>query len=74
MFDLVPSGIPGPVELIGTKGDETIVKNLSSYKWSYKVGLHGLHQKLYSSESPLASKWEEANLPINRMFTWYKVN
>ncbi|KAF9688767.1 hypothetical protein SADUNF_Sadunf01G0022400 [Salix dunnii] len=69
-FDTVPSGITGPVELIGYRGDdETVVKDLSSQKWSYKTGLEGLNQKLYSSPS---LKWQQDSFPVNRTFTWYK--
>lgn len=69
-FDLVPSGITGPVELIGYHGDdETVAKDLSSQKWSYKIGLEGLNQELYSSQS---LKWQEDSFPVNRTLTWYK--
>ncbi|KAJ6713278.1 BETA-GALACTOSIDASE 7 [Salix purpurea] len=69
-FDTAPSGITGPVELIGYRGDdETIVKDLSSQKWSYKTGLEGLNQKLYSSPS---LKWQQDSFPVNRTLTWYK--
>ncbi|KAA8534750.1 hypothetical protein F0562_029808 [Nyssa sinensis] len=71
-FDVVENGILGPVELIGRKGDEKIVKDLSSHQWSYRVGLHGMDNKLYSVDSRYASKWESASVPINRMMTWYK--
>ena len=66
-----PAGIVGPVVLIGKNGDETVIKDLSAHKWSYKVGLHGLTNKLFSSEK--ATKWSSENLPVNRMLTWYKV-
>ncbi|CAA3017871.1 beta-galactosidase 15-like [Olea europaea subsp. europaea] len=72
MFDIVQAGISGPVEIIGRKGDETIIKDLSLHKWSYKAGLHGLDNKIYSSDSKFASQWNTENLPINRMLTWYK--
>ncbi|KAJ9183730.1 hypothetical protein P3X46_007542 [Hevea brasiliensis] len=72
MFDLIQTGILAPVELVGYKGDERIVKDLSAHKWSYKIGLHGLDNQLYSLDSSHASKWQEHNLPTNRMMTWYK--
>lgn len=72
-FDMIESGLPGPVELIGRKGDESVIKDLSSHKWTYEVGLHGLDNKVYSLDSRYASKWQAKNLPINRMMTWYKV-
>ncbi|XP_011000544.1 PREDICTED: beta-galactosidase 15-like [Populus euphratica] len=68
-FDLTQAGVRGPVELVGYHDDEIIIKDLSSHKWSYKVGLEGLHQNLYSSDS---SKWQQDNYPTNKMFTWYK--
>ncbi|KAJ7979214.1 Beta-galactosidase [Quillaja saponaria] len=71
-YDVIKSGIPGPVELIGRKGDERVVKDLSSHKWSYRVGLHGLENKFFSLDSPSASNWESNDLPVNRMMTWYK--
>lgn len=71
-FDLVKTGISGPVEIVGRKGDETITKDLSSHKWSYKVGMHGFARKLYDPKSP--AKWDKRNVPTNRKFTWYKVN
>ncbi|XP_022888073.1 beta-galactosidase 15-like [Olea europaea var. sylvestris] len=71
-FDVVQAGISGPVEIIGRKGDETIIKDLSSHKWSYKVGLHGLDNKIYSSDGKFTAPWNTEDLPINRMLTWYK--
>jgi hypothetical protein len=68
---LTQAGVRGPVELVGYHDDEIIIKDLSSHKWSYKVGLEGLRQNLYSSDS---SKWQQDNYPTNKMFTWYKVN
>jgi len=62
--------------LIGTKGDETIIKDLSAHNWSYKVGLDGWDNKFFSQDSFFASssKWESDQLPIKKMLTWYKVN
>ncbi|XP_050220184.1 beta-galactosidase 15-like [Mercurialis annua] len=71
-FDMGATGIPGPVELIGQKGDEKIIKDLSSHKWTYSVGLKGFDNELFSSNSPHASKWLDQDLPTNRTMTWYK--
>ncbi|KAK7304013.1 hypothetical protein RJT34_14999 [Clitoria ternatea] len=73
-FDSWHNGLVGPIEVIGRKGDETIIKDLSKHKWSYKVGLHGWDNKFFSPDSFYASpsKWESEQLPINRMLTWYK--
>ncbi|KAJ6428139.1 hypothetical protein OIU84_023538 [Salix udensis] len=68
-FDLTQAGVRGPVELVGYHDDEIVIKDLSSHKWSYKVGLEGLYQELFSSDSP---KWQQDNYPTNQMFTWYK--
>ena len=73
MFDMIQTGLPGPVQLVVQKGDETIIKDLSSYKWTYKVGLNGLEDKFYDLDSYQASKWQAQQFPINRNFTWYKV-
>lgn len=70
-YDLQAAGILGPVVLVGQNGDETVIKDLSAHKWSYKVGLHGLTNKLFSSEK--ATKWSSENLPVNTTMTWYKV-
>ncbi|KAL6223349.1 hypothetical protein ACLB2K_006736 [Fragaria x ananassa] len=68
-FEDIKTGIVGPVELVGQSGDETVIKNLSERKWSYKVGLHGMKDQLFSSAS---RKWSVEGLPVNRTMTWYK--
>lgn len=73
MFDLVQNGIPGPVEIVGRKGNERVIKDLSGHVWSYKVGLHGINNKLFSVDSASASNWQGKDLPTNRTMTWYKV-
>ncbi|EOA38915.1 hypothetical protein CARUB_v10011312mg, partial [Capsella rubella] len=69
-FENIPAGITGPVFIIGRNGDETIVKDLSAHKWSYKTGLSGFENQLFSAESP--STWSGESVPINRTMTWYK--
>ncbi|KAI3458993.1 hypothetical protein Pfo_015656 [Paulownia fortunei] len=71
-FDLLQTGLPGPIEIIGRKGDESIIKDLSLHKWSYKVGLDGLNSQLFNNDSKFASQWRTVDLPINKMMTWYK--
>ncbi|CAJ2628195.1 unnamed protein product [Trifolium pratense] len=72
-FDKWQDGLVSPIEIIGKNGDETIIKDLSSHKWTYKVGLHGWENNFFSQDSLFASsKWQSHHLPINRMFTWYK--
>ncbi|XP_077234649.1 beta-galactosidase 15-like [Tasmannia lanceolata] len=69
-FDLQTAGIVGgPVQLIG-EGNTTM--DLSSNKWSYKIGLNGEQQQLYSENSRHVFKWSTDELRINRMMTWYK--
>ncbi|GER40416.1 beta-galactosidase [Striga asiatica] len=72
-FDLVQSGLRGPIEIIGKNGDETIIKDLTRHKWSYKVGLRGLDDELlYKNDDKSANEWRCENLPSNRKLTWYK--
>ena len=68
----MPTGITGPISIIGRNSDETIVKDLSAHKWSYKTGLNGFENQLFRTESP--SKWSAESVPLNRSMTWYKVN
>jgi len=74
-YDKWDNGLVGHISVISKKGDETVVKDLSSNKWSYKVGLHGWDNEFFSEDSPYASasKWESEYLTTNRMLTWYKV-
>lgn len=71
---MVPNGIPGPVLLVGRVGDETIIKDLSSHKWTYKVGLYGLDdKKFYNAKAANSERgWSSKNVPLNRRMTWYK--
>ncbi|KAG8380475.1 hypothetical protein BUALT_Bualt06G0019200 [Buddleja alternifolia] len=72
-FDTISTGLPGPIEIIGRNGDESIIKDLSKHTWTYKVGLDGLdvQDKLFD-DNKFASQWRSEDLPINKMFTWYK--
>ncbi|KAL0724685.1 hypothetical protein Bca4012_039284 [Brassica carinata] len=58
-FESKPAGITGPVSINGINGDETIVKDLSAHKWSYKTGLNGFENQLFRTES--MSKWSDQN-------------
>ncbi|KAF8049210.1 hypothetical protein N665_2276s0003 [Sinapis alba] len=69
-FESKPAGITGPISIIGRNGDETIVKDLSAHKWSYKTGLNGFEHQLFRTES--MSKWSVESVPFNRTMTWYK--
>ncbi|KAI3996224.1 hypothetical protein MKX01_026692 [Papaver californicum] len=70
-FDTVDTGLAG-VHLLAKKNDELIIKDLSTKKWIYKVGLHGEDSNLHSVESPSSSKWFTEKIPSNKMMTWYK--
>lgn len=75
-FDTIAMGLPGPIEIVSRKGDETIVKDLSEHKWTYQAGLQGLDKdQLFNSaaNAASASKWKSNDLPVGKMFTWYKV-
>ncbi|XP_033132309.1 beta-galactosidase 15-like [Brassica rapa] len=69
-FESKPAGITGPIFITGRNGDETIVKDLSAHKWSYKTGLNGFENQLFRTES--MSKWSVESVPFNRTMTWYK--
>ncbi|XP_021298184.1 beta-galactosidase 15-like [Herrania umbratica] len=72
MFDLNVTGVLSPVELVAHKGNGKVVKDLSSHKWSYKVGLDGVANKLYETDCPSKLKWSADSLPVDRNMTWYK--
>ncbi|GAB2272251.1 Beta-galactosidase 7 [Dionaea muscipula] len=69
-FDTVDTGILGPVKLTSKLNNDLIVKDLSTNKWLYKVGLNGEEEQLYNGGG--ISKWHTDNLPIKREFIWYK--
>ncbi|KAG4109563.1 hypothetical protein ERO13_1Z049351v2 [Gossypium hirsutum] len=71
MFDLVGAGITSPIELVLNKN---VVKDLSSNKWTYKVGLNGISNKFFDTDcaSKSSSKWVSDPIPVDKNFTWYK--
>ncbi|TYG96446.1 hypothetical protein ES288_A11G351300v1 [Gossypium darwinii] len=71
MFDLVGVGITSPIELVLSKN---VIKDLSSNKWTYKVGLNGISNKFFNTNcaSKSSSKWVSDPIPVDRNFTWYK--
>lgn len=73
-FDLVETGIRSPVEIISYMGDNTIIKDLSTHKWTYDNGLHGLRNAFFSDSSLLSSssEWTWESLPVFRNMTWYQ--
>ncbi|XP_051132245.1 beta-galactosidase 15-like isoform X1 [Andrographis paniculata] len=70
-FDIIKSGLPGPVSIVGKRGDETIIKDLSAHKWSYHVGMKGLNEFAVDDKA-FAHDWRSDDLPVNKMLTWYK--
>lgn len=72
-FDLVGVGVTGPIEIVGKKGDVSIVKDLSHHNWTYKIGLDGMSNQFFSANTKAAPQWNTENLPIMRRLTWYKV-
>ncbi|XVF88935.1 hypothetical protein PTKIN_Ptkin19aG0091000 [Pterospermum kingtungense] len=71
-YDLQRTGILTPVKLILEKGNNTIVKDLSSNKWSYKIGMDGFTKKIYETKVCSKINWSSDSLRLNRNFTWYK--
>ncbi|XP_042758061.1 beta-galactosidase 15 [Lactuca sativa] len=70
-FDMIANGVPGPVEIIGRKGDQTVITDLSSHEWSFKAGIKSIDQynNLVKVDS---SEWKTHELPTQRKMTWYK--
>ncbi|KAK0584462.1 hypothetical protein LWI29_013639 [Acer saccharum] len=66
----VPIGIHGPVQLIDYAAN--ITKDLSTNEWIYKVGIHGIKQKLNKVHTRHQHNWSAEALPTNRSFVWYK--
>ncbi|OMO67150.1 hypothetical protein CCACVL1_20761 [Corchorus capsularis] len=73
-YDLIEAGVLAPIELVAHKGENTTVKDLSNQKWSYKIGLEGVENKIYDTECPSNVKWSSDNLPTNRNMTWSSDN
>ncbi|KAL9224192.1 hypothetical protein vseg_000254 [Gypsophila vaccaria] len=75
-FDMVPTGITGPVELVSVRGDETVIKNLTLHKWSYSTGLPGLDRDmLFTEKSLFSALWRSSSsghVRTNTTLTWYK--
>ncbi|KAA3472187.1 beta-galactosidase 15-like [Gossypium australe] len=65
MFDLVGAGITSPIELVLSKN---VIKDLSSNKWTYKVGLNGISSKFFDTDCALksSSKWVSDPIPIDK--------
>ncbi|XP_059462503.1 beta-galactosidase 15-like [Corylus avellana] len=85
-FDLVQTGISGPVNVVGRErlddltqklGDEKyiiqeVTKELAFNKWTYKIGLRGERQQLHDPVHSHRWRWFGDNLPTSKMFVWYK--
>eukprot|EP00258_Populus_trichocarpa_P013592 XP_002324727.3 beta-galactosidase 7 [Populus trichocarpa] len=70
-YDKKPVGIAeGPVQLVANGKP---FMDLTSYQWSYKIGLSGEAKRYNDPNSPHASKFTASdNLPTGRAMTWYK--
>ncbi|KAL9376580.1 hypothetical protein Peur_030700 [Populus x canadensis] len=70
-YDKKPVGIAeGPVQLVANGKP---FMDLTSYQWSYKIGLSGEAKRYNDPHSPHASKFTASdNLPTGRAMTWYK--
>ncbi|KAF7805570.1 beta-galactosidase 8-like [Senna tora] len=67
-FDRAGAGITGPVILNGLKNGSSL--NLTSYHWTYQIGLRGDHLGLSAGSS---EQWISGpSLPKNQPLTWYK--
>ncbi|KAM7260316.1 hypothetical protein ACFE04_016057 [Oxalis oulophora] len=69
-YDLKPTGLSGGFVKLIVDNSTTI--DLSSSKWSYKIGLNGESKQIYKPKSHYA-KWNHTyEIPTNRSLTWYK--
>ncbi|KAL4034727.1 hypothetical protein IC575_003393 [Cucumis melo] len=68
-FDTWNAGVLGPVTL---KGLNEGTRDMSKYKWSYKVGLRGEALNLYSDKGSNSVEWTKGSLVQKQPLTWYK--
>ncbi|KAA3486172.1 beta-galactosidase 15-like [Gossypium australe] len=73
LLDLVGAGITSPIELVLNKN---VFKDLSSNKWTYKVGLNGISNKFFNTDcaSKSSSRWISDPILVYKNFAWYKVS
>ncbi|XP_057431346.1 beta-galactosidase 15-like [Lotus japonicus] len=72
-FDMKDEGIVGgPVKLIGSNLNNTL--DLSTYSWSYKVGLNGETRRFFDPKLINGVQWKKNNVPNGRPMTWYMTN
>ncbi|CAK7328307.1 unnamed protein product [Dovyalis caffra] len=71
-FDTIKVGVHGPVKLIAKTKNGDVEKDISSNKWVYKTGLHGVDLGLNLIENPHHHNWETENLPSKRGMIWYR--
>uniref|UniRef100_A0A0A0M1Y4 Beta-galactosidase n=1 Tax=Cucumis sativus TaxID=3659 RepID=A0A0A0M1Y4_CUCSA len=69
-FDTWNAGVLGPVTL---KGLNEGTRDMSKYKWSYKVGLRGEILNLYSVKGSNSVQWMKGSFQ-KQPLTWYKVS
>ncbi|MBA0756899.1 hypothetical protein Gotri_020037 [Gossypium trilobum] len=70
--DMANDAIEAPIELVIKNGNQTIVKSLTSNKWSYKIGMDGIANKFFEMDCNSTLKWASDSIPVYRNFTWYK--
>ncbi|KAF5751735.1 beta-galactosidase 10 [Tripterygium wilfordii] len=63
----------GPTS-VKIKGFNNGTVDLSTYNWTYKIGLQGEHLGLYNVDGAVKVNWQAtANPPKQQPLTWYKV-
>lgn len=68
-FDLSGAGVTGPVTLSANG----VTLDLSSYQWTYQIGLKGEDLNLFVKSDDSDSLWvSDSSLPTNQPLIWYK--
>ncbi|KAF3327137.1 beta-galactosidase 6 isoform X1 [Carex littledalei] len=68
-FDLWGAGVTGPVTLSANG----VTLDLSSYQWTYQIGLKGEDLSLFVNSDDSDSLWvSDSTLPMNEPLVWYK--
>ncbi|KDP29226.1 hypothetical protein JCGZ_16615 [Jatropha curcas] len=75
-FENLGTGIVGPIKIIArskTGNDSEVIRDISTNRWVYKTGLHGVDLGYQSPIHCYRANWSSA-LETNRPFTWYRTN
>ncbi|XP_022147711.1 beta-galactosidase-like isoform X2 [Momordica charantia] len=71
-FESWNAGVLGPVTL---KGLNEGIRDMSGYKWSYKVGLKGENMNLHTIGGSNSVQWAKGSGLVQKQpLTWYKTN